>query len=521
MKKLILIGGSTGVGKTKLAMKCCDELNGYLISCDSMQIYKDMDIGTAKITKEEQKRYPHALIDVVNPNEEFSVSDYVTLAKKEIEKAYSQNKIPILIGGTGLYMKSLLFPYSFSNVVKNEDIRQYYKNLAEEKGNDYVYQILMEKDPERAKNLHPNDIKRVVRSLEIFDLTGEFKHDELKSEYDYKLLVLSQDRDVLYDRINKRVDEMFEQGLEDEVKYVIEKYNLTKSDQSMKAIGYSEFFDYFENNCSISFVKEKIKQDSRNYAKRQITWFKSMPKADFVNIENIDDIIKKLKIFINGIVIAVDGPSASGKSTVCDELAKFLNINHLSSGALYRAITLYCKQNNIDVNMFINANEAEKVKNIIKSIKLEVKFENFEQKIILNDVDCTNLLNSNEISKNTCIISQNYDVREFVEGVQTNLAKEGNIIIDGRDITSVVLKDCKNKFFVTASVDERAKRRYNQYRQKISLDEIKKDLLTRDDKDKNRKIAPLKIVDDAVVIDSSDLSIDETVKKIFDNLKID
>lgn len=297
-KKLILIGGSTGVGKTKLALKCCDELNGYLISCDSMQIYKDMNIGTAKVSKQEQENYPHALIDIVCPNEEFSVSDFVKLAKIEIEKAYSLNKIPILVGGTGLYMRSLLFPYSFSKTLKNDDLRNYYKNLAKEKGNDYVFEILKQKSPQRAEVLHKNDIKRVVRSLEIIDQGGDFSKDELISEYDYNLVVLQANRDVLYNRINARVEEMFADGLLDEVLFVIKKYNLTKDSQSMKAIGYREFFDYFEKIKSLDEVKEKIKQDSRNYAKRQITWFKTMPKANFASIDNIDKIVEDLKNFI-------------------------------------------------------------------------------------------------------------------------------------------------------------------------------------------------------------------------------
>lgn len=297
-KKIILIGGSTGVGKTKLSLRCCDEFDGYLISCDSMQIYKDMDIGTAKVSKQDQKKYPHALIDIIYPNQEFSVSDYVNLAKTEIEKAFSAGKIPILVGGTGLYMKSLLFPFSFSKTIKDEERREYYKNLAKEKGNDFVYEILMQKAPDRAKLLHPNDLKRVVRSLEIVESGGNFDEDKLESEYDYCLLVLSCERQVLYDRINKRVDQMFADGLENEVKNVIEKYNLTKDSQSMKAIGYREFFDYFEKKQTIEEVKEKIKQDSRNYAKRQITWFKTMPNAEFVSIENIEDIICKLKDFL-------------------------------------------------------------------------------------------------------------------------------------------------------------------------------------------------------------------------------
>ena len=296
MNKLLLIGGSTGVGKTKLACKCADIFNGYLISCDSMQIYKDMNIGTAKLTKEEQKLYPHALIDIVNPNEEFSVSSFVKLAKIEIEKAYKLNKTPILVGGTGLYMKSLLFPYSFNNTLKDDKLRDYYKNLANEKGSDFVYNILKEKDPKRASELHPNDIKRVVRSLEILEHNEKIVDNEnIKPVYDYELIVLTTDRQVLYDRINKRVDKMFDDGLLNEVENVIKRYNLTSDSQSMKAIGYREFFDYFNNTKTLQEVKEKIKQDSRNYAKRQITWFKTMQNAKFCEIENIDEIISYLK----------------------------------------------------------------------------------------------------------------------------------------------------------------------------------------------------------------------------------
>lgn len=297
MNKLLLIGGSTGVGKTKLAILCSKLFNGYLISCDSMQIYKDMNIGTAKLSNEEQKEYPHALIDIVEPNIEFSVSNFVNLAKKEIEKAIKLNKTPILVGGTGLYMKSLLFPYSFNNTLKDDDFRENMKNLASVKGNDYVYNLLKEKDPIRASQLHPNDIKRVIRSLEILQHNGEIKNNEnSKPIYDYELIVLTTNREVLYKRINNRVDEMFSMGLVQEVENVIKKYNLTSEHQSMKAIGYREFFDYFNGIKTLEEVKDKIKQDSRNYAKRQITWFKTMPNAKFFEIENLDNIINYLKL---------------------------------------------------------------------------------------------------------------------------------------------------------------------------------------------------------------------------------
>lgn len=295
MKKILLIGGSTGVGKTKLACMCKDLFNGYLISCDSMQIYKDMNIGTAKSSLEEQKYYPQALLDIVNPNQEFSVAEYVELCKKEIEKAFKQNKLPILVGGTGLYMKSLLFPYSFSKTAKNEELREHYKKLCEEKGNEFVYNILKEKSPERAKMLHYNDTKRVIRSLEIIDSGEDFNQENISPVYDYELIVLTLDRAKLYDKINERVDKMFTEGLLDEVENVIKKYNLNQNSQSMSAIGYKEFFEYFNGQKTLDEVKELIKMHSRNYAKRQITWFKTMPNAKFFELEKLDEILNYLK----------------------------------------------------------------------------------------------------------------------------------------------------------------------------------------------------------------------------------
>ena len=206
-----------------------------------------------------------------------------------------KNKLPIIVGGTGLYMKSLLFPYSFNGAFKNEELREYYKKLCEDKGNEYVYNILKEKSPERAEKLHFNDTKRVIRSLEMLEVNKEIIKDKEIANFDYELIVLTCERSKLYDRINKRVDEMFEEGLFEEFKSVVEKYNLTRENQSMQAIGYREFFDYIDGLKTMEEVKEKIKQDSRHYAKRQITWFKTMPNAKFFNIENIDEILKYLK----------------------------------------------------------------------------------------------------------------------------------------------------------------------------------------------------------------------------------
>jgi len=202
------------------------------------------------------------------------------------------------------------------------------------------------------------------------------------------------------------------------------------------------------------------------------------------------------------ITIAVDGPSASGKTTICKILAKKLNINHLSSGALYRAIALYMIQNNINEN---------EIQNHLNEINIKVKFNNFIQNIYLNKIDVTNNLHTEEISLLSSLISQKIEVREFVKEIQRNLAKNQNIIIDGRDVTSVILPNSKYKFFVTASVDARAYRRYIQYNKTEKLEDIIKDIILRDERDKNRKICPLRKTEDSILIDSTNMSIEETV----------
>lgn len=221
------------------------------------------------------------------------------------------------------------------------------------------------------------------------------------------------------------------------------------------------------------------------------------------------------------INIAVDGHSGSGKSTVCDMLARKLNINHLSGGGIYRAIALYLSENNIDYNKYLLKDDKtqKEIEKELKNCDIKVEFENFVQKIILNNVDVTDSLNTEKISDISSIISQNLQVRELVKKVQLNLAKTQDIIIDGRDITSEVLKNAKYKFFLTASIDVRAKRRYLQYNKTISLDKIKKYLIERDYRDEHRDICPLKIVSDAIVIDSSNLNLEETVNKMLSYIK--
>lgn len=295
-KKLLIICGPTAVGKTKLGIECAKLFNGEIISADCVQIYKNLNIGSAKATQFEQSQAKHHLIDIIEPNSTYSVGDFKQDATNIINQLYSQNKLPIIVGGTGFYIESLLFPYSFGGCAQNLEVREKYQKLAQEQGNEFVFEILKKIDPVSAQKLHFNDVKRVIRALEIFETTGKIKSEQIlekQSEYDYKLLVLSCDREVLYDRINKRVDKMMEQGLENEVKNLVNS-GLGRENQSMQGIGYKEFFDYFDNKINHEQLIEKIKQDSRNYAKRQLTWFRHMQNAEQVNIENLNDIIQNI-----------------------------------------------------------------------------------------------------------------------------------------------------------------------------------------------------------------------------------
>jgi len=299
--KILLIGGPTAVGKTALGIKCANMFNGEIISADSIQVYKHLDIGSAKATEEEQKQARHHLINILEPNETFSVADFKDKVESLIEELLKQNKLPIIVGGTGLFMKGLLFPYSFGNSEKNEEVRNKYKELAKEYGNEYVYNILKEKDYESSLTINMNDSKRVIRALEILETTGKKKSEQtlqLESKYDYKMIFLDDEREELYKRIDYRVELMKSQGLENEVRELVEKYGLSRDSQSMQGIGYKEFFDYFDNKITLDEVFEKIKLNTRHYAKRQITWFKKMPNVDRCNCHDVDKILAKIEEWI-------------------------------------------------------------------------------------------------------------------------------------------------------------------------------------------------------------------------------
>ena len=275
--ELIIICGATASGKSQLALDVAKKLNTSIVYADSLAIYKDLDIGTAKPTKEEMQQVKHYLVDFVEPTSEFSVSDYEEYALKAINEILSQNKPAIICGGTGFYINSILYKLSYGNVAKNEEVRQKFLKMANEEGVDSVYNELLKVDSETALKLHKNDVVRVVRALEIYYGTGKKKsllNDKLEPRFSYIAVSIDMPRSVLYERINLRVDKMVESGLIEEVKGLTQK-GITIDNQCMQGIGYKEIYDGLITN-DIDGAIEKIKLNSRHYAKRQITFFKRL-----------------------------------------------------------------------------------------------------------------------------------------------------------------------------------------------------------------------------------------------------
>ena len=287
MIDLLIIAGPTASGKSSIAVECAKRYNGEIISADSMQIYRHLDIGTAKIKPEEMQGIPHHLIDIIDPDAEYSVSDYVSQVKRVIDDIHSRGKLPILCGGTGLYIKALLYGYDFGNAPKDNAIRNKYQRILDSQGKDALYSILKEKAPNIAAEIHPNATKRVIRALEMIDTNATPK--KLEAQYNYLMIVLDLDREVLYDRINRRVDNMIGQGLIDETKHVLSQININS--QSMQAIGYKELIPYINNEITLDEAILKLKQNTRNYAKRQLTFFRSFKDAVWL-APDVDNILK-------------------------------------------------------------------------------------------------------------------------------------------------------------------------------------------------------------------------------------
>ena len=289
--KVLIIGGATASGKTAFAIQCAKQFDGEIVSCDSMQIYKDLNIGTAKPTEEEMQQAVHHMINIVDAGDSYSVQQYVSSARKIIEDICSRGKLPIVVGGTGLYIRGLLYPYSFANAPKNSEIRDKYNYILQEKGKEYLFDLLRKVDPISCEKISINDTKKVIRALEIYETTGKPKsYDICKSKpvYDSIFVALNPPREILYDRINKRVDKMFEEGLEKEIENLLNKGKVDRTSQSMQAIGYKEFFDYFDGKKSLEEIKEVIKQNSRRYAKRQMTFFRGFENVFWFDPQDKD-----------------------------------------------------------------------------------------------------------------------------------------------------------------------------------------------------------------------------------------
>lgn len=287
MKPLLIICGATATGKTKLAVDCAKLLNSEIISADSQLVYRGLNIGTAKPTADEMEGINHHLIDVVPPDSDFSVADYRERALSIVERLQKEGKTPIICGGTGFYINSILYDFGYGNSAANDAVREKYYKIAEEKGKTYLFSLLEKVDPESAAVLHENDVKRVVRALEIFEVCGRKKseqRDESKPRYDYLAVAIDYPRDELYKRIDMRVDKMFAQGLVEEVKSLLTA-NIDENCRSMQAIGYKEVIKGLKNGISDSIMRDIIKLNTRHYAKRQITFFKKMPNLKLLKPE--------------------------------------------------------------------------------------------------------------------------------------------------------------------------------------------------------------------------------------------
>ena len=293
-KPLIVLTGPTAVGKTNLSIRLAKKIGGEIISADSMQIYKKMNIGTAKISPEEMAGVPHYLVDELDPGEEFNVVAFQQMAKKAMKQIYENGHIPIVVGGTGFYIQALLYDVDFSEHETEEKYRQELVALEQEKGREYLYEMLKQADPEYAAIVHSNNVKRVIRALEYYHETGRklSEHNaqqrENSSPYQFVYLVLNDEREILYDRIDRRVDQMMEAGLLQEVEALV-KEGYERTLVSMQGLGYKEFFDYFDGKCTLEETVDIIKRDTRRFAKRQLTWFRRENEVCWMNKQDYPD----------------------------------------------------------------------------------------------------------------------------------------------------------------------------------------------------------------------------------------
>lgn len=308
MRPLIIITGPTAVGKTALSVRLAKAIGGEIISADSMQVYRHMDIGSAKIKKEEMDGVPHYLIDVLDPEEEFNVTVFQKMAKEAVEDIYSHGHIPIVAGGTGFYIQALLYDIDFTENGEDTSIRMELEKLGQERGTEFLHNLLRDIDPDSADEIHENNMKRVIRAIEYYRQTGEriSEHNkrerQKKSPYDFLYYVVNTERARLYERIDRRVDLMLEQGLVEEVMH-LKDMGLTRDMVSMQGLGYKEILDYLQGIYTLEEAIYILKRDTRHFAKRQITWFKRerdvrwLDLPDFNN--DLDQVLIKMLQDIN------------------------------------------------------------------------------------------------------------------------------------------------------------------------------------------------------------------------------
>jgi len=301
--KIIIITGPTGSGKTEIGIECAKRFNGEIVSADSMQIYKGLNIGTAKPNARQLEEVPHHLIDIAEPNSKFNVFNYKQLALTSINDILNRNKVPIVVGGTGLYIRSIIQNLSFGGIGNHKsETREKYQNLLDKHGSEYLYNLLQRADPEAARLIHINNTQRVMRALEICETKGKNKglsQDEQEEKFDYIMFVLDLPREQLYAHINKRFGDMIELGLVQEVKNLIKNKEVTRDSSSMQAIGYKELFDYIDQKITLDDYIETASRHSRNYAKRQLTFFRGFKKAIFLDPSTQKkEIFEKIKEFL-------------------------------------------------------------------------------------------------------------------------------------------------------------------------------------------------------------------------------
>ena len=302
LKPLVILAGATAVGKTDLSIQLAKTINGEIISADSMQVYRGFDIGTAKVKKDEMQGIPHYLIDELDPEEEFNVFEFKKRADQAIREILRKGKIPIIVGGTGFYIQSVLYDIEFSEENPDKSYRHNLENLANEYGPEYLHEMLHKIDPAAANEIHFNNVKRVIRALEFYHETGgqisEHNAQQQKKEaaYNFAYFVLNRERAIIYERIEKRIDQMLDEGLVNEVERLL-KQGISKNSLAMQGLGYKEIVQYLDHKISYEEAVDLLKKSTRHFAKRQITWFKREKETIWMNYEdysNTDEMMKNI-----------------------------------------------------------------------------------------------------------------------------------------------------------------------------------------------------------------------------------